>query len=711
MDRRDNRSAKRESARSLKLAPAFAMLAVLAAPSLASAQDASFYVDRLKISGAPEDGIATWRPQMGQKSRLFGQLGIGFGLRPFRVENYVDAIDQAPIVEEVNGPPVASQLVTYFTAGAEIADRFAIQVSFPLAFQSVNSTYTEEAQITDDAIDKRSVVPMDLRLDARLILFRNASRSFKLGLEGAVFMPTGNEFSWGGDRNVSGQLGIGAEYDAKSFFVVLNTGYHIRPRATLNEFTLDDELTYSLGGFVPLKEDRYRVGLQVFGSAGLLEGTRDVDNVPLEWMAEGRMNLGDDPRQFYVGLGAGTRLTAGYAPDFRAVGVVGGWFPLEDWDVKNDKGFTYKIPADSDGDKLADDIDMCPMDKEDRKGANTDDGCPELLNDADSDGVPDVEDACPQEPGPRDPDPAKNGCPKFIRRMKGSAQIEVLQEVQFAFDRADLLPPAFPILNEVVRLLKVNPDIVLVSIEGHTDDLGSHEHNDELSGARARSVMAYLIRRGIVPNRLEAKGYGKRKPIADNQTAEGRQKNRRVEFHIRTATPTPAAPPAGTPTTPAGTTAPGTTPATPGATPGAPAGTTPAPSGTPGATPAPTGTTPAPAGSPAPGTTGKPGTPAGATPAPAGSPAPATTGKSGAPTPAPTGAAPATTGKAGAPAPAPTGAAPATTGKPAAPAPSPAPAGKAPAPTPTGTAAPAAPKTGSAAPAPTAAQPAKRLID
>jgi outer membrane protein OmpA-like peptidoglycan-associated protein len=703
MDRRDNRSAMKESARSRWLAPAFAMLAVLAAPSLASAQDASFYVDRLKIGGAPEDGIGVWRPQMGQKTRLFGQLGIGFALRPFRVENYVDTIDQAPIVEQQNGDPVAAQLITYMTAGAEIADRFAFQVSFPLAFQSVNSTYNEDAQVTDDAIDEKTVAPMDLRLDARLILFRTASRSFKLGLEGAAFLPTGNEFSWGGDRNISGQVGIGAEYDAKSFFVVLNAGYHFRPAAKLNEFKLNDEIIYGLGAFVPLKEDRYRVGAQLFGAVGLLDDTSgDVDNIPLEWMVEGRMNLGNDPRQLYVGAGAGTRLTAGYAPDFRAVGVVGGWFPLEDWDVKNDKGFRYKIPADSDGDKLADDIDMCPMDKEDKRGSNTDDGCPELLNDADSDGVPDVEDACPKEPGPRNPDPAKNGCPEFIRRMKGSAQIEVLQEVQFAFDRADLLPPAFPILNEVVRLLKVNPDIVLVSIEGHTDDLGSHEHNDELSAARARSVMAYLIKRGIAPNRVESKGFGKRKPIADNQTAEGRQKNRRVEFHIRMskgpdapAGTTPATTPAGTP--PAGT-APGTPPAAPGATPPAAPGTTPAPA-------VPPGTTPAPAPSPA--------TPGGTTPAP--------TGKTGAPTPAPTGsAAPATTGKSGAPTPAPTGsAAPGTTAKPpAAPAPTPAPAGKAPAPAPAGkapappaTPAPAAPpKTGAPAPAP-AAQPGKRLID
>lgn len=676
MDRRDNGSGSsvgssigsKRCARSSRgaMAAALSALAALIAPSVASAQDSSFYLDRLKIGGAPDDGIGVWRPHLGEQTRFFGQLGLGFGLRPFRVENYVDAVDQAPIVEEENGPPVPAQLITYISAGAEVAERFSVQVSFPLVlFQSGNPTFNESADITDKRIDVNAVAPMDLRLDGRIVVLRNEAKTMKLALQAGVWLPTGNELSFAGDNGVSGGFGLAAEYDAKKFFVTLNVGYQFRPFASLNEFTVTDELTYGVGAFVPLADGKFRVGAQVFGSLGIGKNaagesvTGDVDNLPIEWMVEGRMAL-TEKKQVFVGAGAGTRITAGYAPDFRALAVIGGWFPLEDTDPKNDKGFRYKIPGDADGDKLADDIDMCPTDKEDGRGSNTDDGCPELMNDADSDGVPDSEDACPKEPGPRNADPTKNGCPEFIRRMKGSAQIEVLKEVQFAFDQANLLPEAFPILNEVVRLLKVNPDIELVSIEGHTDDVGTDQHNEELSQARARSVLNYIAKRGIAANRLESKGWGKRKPIAENQTAEGRQKNRRVEFHITKVKGAPPAQP-GAPAAPGAPGAPGTPPA---GAPGQPAGPATPPAGSPpapgGAAPAPAGTTPAPAGSAAPKSGAAAPAPAGTTPSPAGSAAP----KTGAPAPAPAGSAPAK----GA-APAPTGAA-----TPAKPAPSAAPA-------------------------------------
>jgi outer membrane protein OmpA-like peptidoglycan-associated protein len=86
-----------------------------------------------------------------------------------------------------------------------------------------------------------------------------------------------------------------------------------------------------------------------------------------------------------------------------------------------------------------------------------------------------------------------------------------------------------------VRLLNVNPEIKHLAIEGHTDNRGSDELNEKLSNDRAHSVMKYLIDKGIDAGRLSAAGFGPKRPIADNNTADGRQKNRRVEFHIRDA--------------------------------------------------------------------------------------------------------------------------------------------------------------------------------
>lgn len=107
----------------------------------------------------------------------------------------------------------------------------------------------------------------------------------------------------------------------------------------------------------------------------------------------------------------------------------------------------------------------------------------------------------------------------------------VLQNIFFEFDKADLLPESFPELNKLVELMKKHPQMK-IKISGHTDFKGSAEYNLKLSDDRAGSVVKYLIENGVNPKNLSAKGYGKTKPIADNTTEEGRQKNRRVEFTI-----------------------------------------------------------------------------------------------------------------------------------------------------------------------------------
>lgn len=580
MERRVDGSRGGRRVRKYAFGASVALFSVVAAPQVASAQQSTFYLDRLQIGGAPDDGIGIWRPQLGEKTRFFGQLGVGLSLNPLRVENYIDTIDQSKIVEDQNGAPVPLQLTTYVSAGVEILERFSFQLSFPLAvYHGSNSLVNTPAQIREE-VDQQAVVPMDLRLDGRVVFLRNEEKTLKLGAIASLWLPTGNEYSFGGDTTVTGALGLAAEYDAKSFALTLNAGYHFRPTAKLNELDIGDELTYGVGAFVPLNGGQFRVSGEVTGSLGIgAETTGDVDNTPIEARLEGRMGLVEDPTQVWIGVSGGTRLSAGYAPDFRGVAVIGGWFPVFDTKPKN-RDFQYVIPGDADHDKYPDDIDMCPTAPEDGKGANTEDGCPEFLHDADSDGIPDSEDACPREPGPKNADPKKNGCPEFIRRSKNSEQIEVLQEVQFAFDRTDLLPPAFPILNEVVRLLQVNPEIERMTVEGHTDDVGTDKHNDELSQGRAESVMAYLVKRGVAPERLEAKGFGERRPIADNGSAEGRSKNRRVELHILKSKGQPEAPGAK-PETPA----PGATPA-PAATPAAGATAAPAATPAPGAAPA-----------------------------------------------------------------------------------------------------------------------------
>ncbi len=108
--------------------------------------------------------------------------------------------------------------------------------------------------------------------------------------------------------------------------------------------------------------------------------------------------------------------------------------------------------------------------------------------------------------------------------------VVTLKNVFFDFDKTELKPESFVELDRLVSYLQHNS--VRIEIGGHTDDQGSEDYNDRLSENRAKAVYDYLIQKGIPADRLTYKGYGKRIPVADNSTDEGRAANRRTEFKI-----------------------------------------------------------------------------------------------------------------------------------------------------------------------------------
>ncbi len=112
-------------------------------------------------------------------------------------------------------------------------------------------------------------------------------------------------------------------------------------------------------------------------------------------------------------------------------------------------------------------------------------------------------------------------------------KIVINEKVQFELDSAKILEVSHSLLNEVAKVIKENPQIKEILIEGHASSEGSDSHNLSLSDRRAKAVMQYLTRRaGIDKKMLQAKGYGETKPIASNDTEDGREQNRRVEFTI-----------------------------------------------------------------------------------------------------------------------------------------------------------------------------------
>ncbi len=112
------------------------------------------------------------------------------------------------------------------------------------------------------------------------------------------------------------------------------------------------------------------------------------------------------------------------------------------------------------------------------------------------------------------------------------SNIAITDQVQFETGKAELKPVSFALLDEVVAVMKANPQIELVEIGGHTDSTGSADFNRKLSQQRAESVQKYITSKGIKGGRLQSKGFGPDVPIADNGTPEGQAANRRVEFLI-----------------------------------------------------------------------------------------------------------------------------------------------------------------------------------
>jgi OOP family OmpA-OmpF porin len=175
---------------------------------------------------------------------------------------------------------------------------------------------------------------------------------------------------------------------------------------------------------------------------------------------------------------------------------------------------------DTDKDGINDEEDKCPT----QPGPASNQGCPRV--DTDGDGIVDQDDKCPTVFGTVE----NQGCPDIkadiIKKIDYAAS-----NIYFATGKYILLARSFKGLDEVAKVMKDNPGTVL-AIDGHTDNVGDDAFNMKLSQNRAGAVKAYLVKKGVDAARLNSTGYGETQPIADNKTADGRQKNRRVEMKL-----------------------------------------------------------------------------------------------------------------------------------------------------------------------------------
>jgi outer membrane protein OmpA-like peptidoglycan-associated protein len=555
---------------------AIAMMGVgfsLSTPS-AWAQDRTFTLDRAQLSGAPDDGFMVYRPYVGEKTRFYANAALGIAGSTLR-DSAFGRDYQLP-----GSPPMTLQFPVYLSGGVQLLGRLGLNLHIP--FTPLQLTGAEPVSAGTSGITDRHAAMNDTRFDGRVKIWESRDRTTRAGAFFGFTIPTGNQYGFGGDRQATALIGASGEHDFGKFLLAGHLAPHFRPTHELGSSSAPEgeplyvgsELRYAVGAYFPMRDDRLRLGVELWGTTGMvkLDGKSSFfhgRNTTVEWLAQGRFLLGPDDRTF-LNVGFGTRLTNGYgSAGLRALVSIGRYWTLKDekppspppeiqivdsaefHDVDTDgDGYPDDIdecptipedgkrpnktdgcpaPKDSDKDGIIDVKDRCPNEAEDKDGIDDEDGCPE--EDVDGDKVKDEEDKCPREPGPPNKaQPDKNGCPT-LTKVTEDGKVTLLQPIEFDRGKATIKPVSYPILQEVSTLLKARENITL-SIHGHTDSIGTRDANMQLSKARAAAVMNYLVSQGISKSRLSSDGFGPDKPVDTNATAEGRARNRRVEFVI-----------------------------------------------------------------------------------------------------------------------------------------------------------------------------------
>ena len=187
-------------------------------------------------------------------------------------------------------------------------------------------------------------------------------------------------------------------------------------------------------------------------------------------------------------------------------------------DTDNDGNADFR-DLDADGDQVNDNEDACRL----VAGSVAAKGCP----DQDEDGIVDEEDKCPTIAGIA----GNSGCPEIKEEVK-QVLAQALEGINFQSGKDIILRSSYSILNQVVSVMQDNP-VYKLEISGHTDNTGDADRNLDLSKRRAEAARNYLVENGVDASRIvNVEGYGITQPIADNNTRDGRAKNRRVEFEI-----------------------------------------------------------------------------------------------------------------------------------------------------------------------------------
>ncbi|NPC68618.1 OmpA family protein [Corallococcus exiguus] len=471
---------------------------------------------------------------------------------------------------------VKSQVGFDLMGAIGLFDRFEIGVVLPITIQGSENSPAVDSSFAN-GVGGGGIGDLRLIPKARLLDGDDYGVSVVL----PISLPTGGASDFLGGSGVSVNPRVVAEY-GKRFRILANVGVDIRKSEQLRNLNVGSALAYGVGAEVPLGDLPLAAQASLVGAMGFKQ--QNEEERPLELLAALKYRA---PTGLSAQVGAGPGLTHGYGtPTFRVLASVAYTAPErsaeprpvcpegpEDFDGFQDQdgcadpdndgdgildtadqcpnepetvnGFEDEdgcpdtkpvppppAPVDSDGDGIMDPDDKCPNAPEDKDGFQDEDGCPDPDND--KDGIPDTADKCPNEPETINGVDDEDGCPDKgkVKVLVEGERILILEKVYFATNKDVILPRSFPILKQVAAVLRANPQVELLRVEGHTDSQGNDAANLDLSKRRAASVKTFLMNEGIAGERLESEGFGETKPVDTNKTAAGRENNRRVEFNI-----------------------------------------------------------------------------------------------------------------------------------------------------------------------------------
>ncbi len=555
------------------------VLASFAEERAAHAQSAGFSLDRFQPAERGSDWFAADSLDLRGNGRLILGVTGEWAYKPLVL--YAPNGDEARDV-------VKDQFFAHIGADILVADRLRLGVNLPIAvYQSGEDGVVDGVTYRSN----NSTTIGDLRLAADLRLFGVYRGPIEMAIGAAVYLPTGSKDAFTGDGKVRVAPRLLAAGELGPFVYAAQAGFLYRANnAGFDGTATGSEVNVAAAAGLRLAEQRLVIGPELYGSTNVTSSDAFFARrtSPFEVLFGAHYLVTRDVR---IGAGFGPGLTRGIGePQFRGLVALEYVPAVEEpvaappperdrdhdgiWDdedacpdvagVKTDDPKTNGCPPpkDRDHDGVLDDDDACPdetgvrtddpktngcpppkdRDKDgvlddddacpDEAGVKTDDpktnGCPPP-KDRDKDGILDPDDACPDAPGPANTDPKKNGCPA-ARVEQG--QIKILERVEFENNSAKIRPVSDKILNAVLDIMKEHPEFNKLSVEGHTDNHGQAAYNKRLSEQRAASVVKWLVEHGVARDRLSAQGFGLERPIDTNATEEGRQNNRRVEFHI-----------------------------------------------------------------------------------------------------------------------------------------------------------------------------------